>query len=658
VSGLAALFHRDGRPVDEAPLWAMLEAIRYRGPDGLTVQRLGAVALGHAKLAVTPEDEREQQPIVSPRSGCVLIADARLDNREELLARLPDRPDRSSCDGELILRAYEAWELDAPAHLLGDFAIVLWDPRLQRLVCARDSSAQRSLFYRDDGRTLALASEIHQLLQDPQVPIAPNDERIVDSLVPRTMLYNESDRADTFYAGISALPAAHLLVADRAKISVRPYWHLEPPPELRYRTSDEYDEHFRQLFFDVVQARLRTSRPIGAMLSGGLDSSLVVCTAHELIRAGRADDRGFKSFSFVFDGLDCDERPLIEDIQAKYGFEAQYLSAADHGEWLSLEPEGFWESPKMSLWVRQRDPAHEAASRAGVRVLLTGDLGDSLMRGSPLVFDSLLRQGRLLEFWRRFWAYRARAREPLRSTVALHCLAPLLPLGVQKRLMSAFAAREYWRNRKWLIPTWMPEPLRDELGQRHLQLVLRDERLRRFSNETRHRESLVISPPDRAIDPFGWPVEVWRPFTDRRLQMFLLAVPPEQKFAPDGASPYVQVKQLARRGFRGILPESIRTRTRPTAFNAALCDEMRRQWPRYTECFGPAARPQIVERGYVDQASFWLELERYRDREHVPNPMYLFSLIALEVWLRAMQLPRDQFVKIAPRGRIAGAVRG
>src|SRR5207248_2685690 len=121
---------------------------------------------------------------VSPRTGCALIADARLDNRDVLLARLPDRPSPRASDAELILCAYEAWGLDAPARLLGDFAFVIWDPRRKRLLCARDSSGQRTLYYRIDRRTFAAASELHQLLQDPSVPVAPDEERIRDFLVP------------------------------------------------------------------------------------------------------------------------------------------------------------------------------------------------------------------------------------------------------------------------------------------------------------------------------------------------------------------------------------------------------------------------------------------------------------------------------------------
>jgi len=162
----------------------MLAAVPYRGPDGQYVRVWHTVGLGHAKLAVTLEEEPEQQPLISPRTGCAVIADARLDNRAHLLARLPDNPSSTVSDAELILRAYEAWGPKAAAELLGDFAFAIWDPRDRRIVCARDTSGQRCLFYRLDQRTFAAASEIQQLLQDRAVPIEPNVERVREYLVP------------------------------------------------------------------------------------------------------------------------------------------------------------------------------------------------------------------------------------------------------------------------------------------------------------------------------------------------------------------------------------------------------------------------------------------------------------------------------------------
>ncbi|MGH2457751.1 MAG: asparagine synthetase B, partial [Chloroflexota bacterium] len=127
MSGLAVLFYRDGRSAEPDAIGAMIDAVPHRGPDGVETQLIGAVGLGYAKLATTPEEATGRQPFTSARTGCVVIADARLDNRDDLLARLPDHPSSAASDAEIILRAYEAWGVDVAVHLLGDFAFVIWD---------------------------------------------------------------------------------------------------------------------------------------------------------------------------------------------------------------------------------------------------------------------------------------------------------------------------------------------------------------------------------------------------------------------------------------------------------------------------------------------------------------------------------------------------
>jgi asparagine synthase (glutamine-hydrolysing) len=655
VSGLAALLLRDGRTVARAMLEAMLQAVPYRGPDEQAVVCAGSVGLGHAKLAVTPEDVVERQPIVSPRSGCMLAADARLDNRAELLAALPGSVPRQTGDAELILRAYETWGLAALRRLLGDFALVLWDPVLHRLVCARDSSGQRTLVYRDDGRTFAAASDVRQLLQDPHVPVQPDDERIRHYLVPFNMRRNEAEEPETFFRGIRAVPAGHALVLEPGGSRLWRYWQLEPPDELRYRSEAEYAEHFRALLFDVVESRLRSAGPLGALLSGGLDSSSLVCTAQELYRGGRAVESGFITFTFSFGGLDCDETDLVREIQAKYDFDARLLPLPPAGNWLRPEPEGFQESPNAGL-PEMRDAIFGAAAAAGVRALLSGDIADSCVGGSPLIFDALLRHRKFRLFRRHLETYRRGSSEPLRSIVAQYCVAPLLPLPVHRAIAGAYARRRLARLGRRLTPTWLTDTLRADLHDRQRALALQAERARRFSSPAREWEFELLYPPEAIQHPAPWPVEVWRPFADRRLHTFLLAVPPDQKFAA-GLAPeayYTASKQLVRRAMVGVLPESVRTRVGKTVFNSVVAETARRHWATFEAAFGPGARSELAERGYVDPARFWTRLELLRDGLEGADAVYLVKMIALESWLRTFRLPREQLV--APPRPVNAAV--
>ena len=650
MSGLAAIFQRDGRPVDPAAAWAMLGAIPYRGPDGASVAGRGEVVLGHASLATTPEDQAARQPLVSPRTGNTVIADVRLDNRDELIAQLPGPVAASVSDAELILHAYDSWGLEALPRLLGDFAFIIWDQRSRRLVCARDTSGQRSLVYHLDAQQFTAGSEIHQLLQLESVPLQPDDERIREFLVPINVFRNEKDVSATFYAGISSVPAGHALVVERKTHRLWRYWELGPVPEVRYRRAEAYAEHYRDLLFRVVRPRLRGAGPIGALLSGGLDSASVVSVAHDLMRSGQAPRREFATFSHVFNGLDCDERPFIRDLQREYGFTAHFLPAEEAATWLQLEPRGFQESPNAILHLHQA--AYAAATRAGIRVLLTGTLGDNCVGGSPLVFDALLRRGRLPEVVRRLRSYQRTSSESLATTIALHCAAPLLPLAVQRRLMTAYLRRSYRRARAHLLPSWIPEPLHQELSQRHLDAVLAEERARRFANPTRHFEFGLLYPPEKAWQPVGWPLELWQPFADRRLHAFMLAVPPEEKFAPPAHSDeyYAASKSLVRRAMRGIVPDSILDRTSKTVFASVFEADLRRRWSTYVAAFGPGAQPQVAARGYVDQQRFWKRLQSLRDGERFSDFGYVMRVVGLETWLRGVGAPRPRAatVRIPP----------
>lgn len=656
MSGLAAVFHRDGRPSEAAAAWAMLDAIPYRGPDGMWVRTWETGALGFAKMAVTPEEELEQQPLVSPRTGCAIIADVRLDNRADLLGKLPNRPLPTASDAELILRAYEAWDSDAPRHLLGDFAFIIWDPRRQRLVCARDTYGQRGLYFRVDRGTFAAASEIHQLFQDPSVSIIPNEEHIRNSLVPINVFRHEQDQASTFYNEIYALPAAHLLVVDREGVRTSRYWKFQPPAELRYRFDSEYADHYLSLFSDVVRARLRSSRPLGALLSGGLDSSAIVCIAHELYRSGLATSHGFMSFSTTYEGLDCDERQYVQDIQAKYGFDLHYLTEGPSDGRLHLEPGGFLESPSMGVQSSVGDGL-DAACRAGVRVLFTGEIADSCVGGSWLVFDSLLRKGQLRSFWRYLRHYDRLSTESLIKTISLYSLAPLLPLSVQRLMMSADILRTARRQGQRWVPSWMPGSLRDALIRRNLDAYLDTERHRQFSNPTRHLEHHLLYPPPISRHPAPWPLQISRPFADRQLHEFLLAIPPEHKFVPHHESDevYAGSKRLVRDALQGILPESVRTRTGKTIFSSALESELKRQWPLYESVFGPLARSEVARRGWIDQTQLWERLKELRNGVGTDRGdlVYALRIAELENWFRTFNLPREQLVTVqhARRGR-------
>ncbi|HEX5165641.1 MAG TPA: asparagine synthase-related protein [Thermomicrobiales bacterium] len=647
MSGIAAIFNRDGRPVQQDSLWQMLGPVLQRGLDGCRVATDGPTGFGYAKLTLTPDERDERQPLVGPRTGCMIAADVRLDNRSELLALLGPGIAPGVSDATLILAGYERWGAGVFGRLLGDFAVVIWDPRSRRVLAARDPGALRPLYYHSRPDRILLASDIAQIVVDPSVPIAPNEQRIIESLLPASIYKNETDHAETWLAGIQAVPAGHYLVVNTDALSIQRHWELQVRP-IRYRTQAEYAEHFRSLMSDAVATRLRSVSPVGVMLSGGLDSATIACLAQEQYRQGRLPDTGFVAFHIGFDGLVCDEREYIADIQAKYGFDVRHVSPGQFGGRLQLAPASLQTTPNLGVQA-SRQALFEQIVAANARVVLTGDVADACVIGSAFVFDSLLRQGRFREFARRFSAYHRASTDSRARILVLNCLAPLGPMALQKAIMQRYLQRNYERGRARLIPLYIEHGLRETLTDRQIAIALEAEQSRRFASPARETEYRTLYPPQAATPNGGMPIQFARPFADTRLHAFLLGIPPEEKYSPHPTVPgwYASSKQIIRRSMVGILPDSVRTRTDKTIFEGVVTNEFQQQWPDYVDAFGPASRSELAKRGLIDQAEFFKRLGEYRDGQFGGDFSYMTHLVGLETWLRSLALPRSTLTALA-----------
>ena len=298
MSAIVALYHLDGHPVARADVDRMLAALRHRGRDGSGAWSDGPVGLGHRMLWTTPESLAERLPASDRRSGLVITADARVDNREELAEAL-GLSDRlvELADSALILAAYERWGDRVVDHVLGDYAFAIWDPRERTLFCARDPLAAKHFYYYHlPGRVFALASEIKALLALPFVPRELNELMVAHHLLP---VYD--DKVSTFYRDVLRLPADRVMTVGPRGIETRPSWSPDCARELRLRSDADYEEAFREVFGEAVRCRMRSAYPVGSMLSGGLDSSSVTVVAGQIASAEGA--RPVKTFSSVWPSI-------------------------------------------------------------------------------------------------------------------------------------------------------------------------------------------------------------------------------------------------------------------------------------------------------------------------------------------------------------------
>ena len=283
-----------------------------------------------------------------------------------------------------------------PEKLLGDFAFAIWDEKKQALFCARDHFGLKPFYYyHQPGKAFIFASEIKALFCVTDVPRRLNELRIADYLVS----YVE-DETITFYKQIFRLPRAHSMTIDHHGLRLHKYWSLDPSHEIRYGSDEEYADAFREKFTEAVRCCLRSAFPIGSSLSGGLDSSSIVCVARKLL--GENGSRRLHTFSFVFDDVpQCDERSFIKTVLAQGGVEPHFihpdrLSALDNIEQVLWHQDQPLYIRNMFLWTAK----YAVARENGIRVMLDGEDGDSVVSYGDAYLAELAQAGRWTEFAR------------------------------------------------------------------------------------------------------------------------------------------------------------------------------------------------------------------------------------------------------------------
>jgi asparagine synthase (glutamine-hydrolysing) len=538
----------------------MLEAATYRGPDGRNAWHEGPIALGHLMLWTTPESLHERLPLVDSTARLAIAADARIDNRAELIPalELTERARDGLSDSAIILAAYARWGEDCVSHLLGDFAFAIWDERNRRLFCARDHFGIKPLYYSHQNALFAFASDIKALLCLGWVSRELDEESVAGYLV--TLF--EEDR--TVYRDVCRLPPAHTLVCDETGVTLRRYWALDPTRELRLRSDEEYAEAFRELFTEAVRCRLRSAYPVGSTLSGGLDSSSVTCVARNVLQQ-EGNTQRLHTFSATFERFpSCDEQTYIRTVLAEGGIEGHLVPVDCLSPWqayLDSVPLDEGPYPGMTFYVVWG--AYRAAQEHGVRVVLTGHCGDSVVSHGYDLLDHLARHGRWISLWREVKA--------------------LLPEGVPMgRAMKGIFVDN---SPRWMKVIWRrmhgitdvkrllgDVPIAPEFAERTgvLARLRAADRFDSACRSPREQHCLGIVEPLFTLGfeadgklASSYTLESRHPFFDRRLVEFCVALPQQQKLR-QGWTRYV-----LRRAMQGILPEAIRQRR--TKSNLSPC---------------------------------------------------------------------------------------
>jgi asparagine synthase (glutamine-hydrolysing) len=559
MSGIAGVFLVDGRPLDLEDVRRSLKALAHRGPDGSAVWCGDSVGLGHATFWTTPESIGERMPLA--QGPLVITADARLDNRDELSSLMAiDAPRRREMgDAELILRAYRKWDESCVDRLLGDFAFAIWNANTRALFCARDHFGVKPFFYYRSEQIFVFASEIKGLLAAADIPRRLNEAKVADYLL--SIL---DDTEGTFYRDVFRLPAAHCMTITRDAVRRRRYWALDPHAEIHLRSDEEYAGAFREKFAEAVRCRLRSAFPVGAMLSGGLDSSAVVCMARE---AHSGDARSpLHTFSAIFPAVpECDERRFSDSVVAGNGVRPHQIPCdsisplADYEETLRQQDEPFV-GPNLFMY----QALYAEAQRHGVRIMLDGIDGDTTVSHGLARLTELAAAGKLLSVFREAGHLSRHFGRRRRDWLWSYALRPFIPA----------TARTTWRRARLGKDhgLWTGSPLIRKDFVRSADVAERVRRVRAESasppktardDHWRRATSAGFQSMFELVDKVASPrqLESRHPFFDRRLVQFCVALPPDQKLRNGWT------RGIMRRALAGILPDTIRFRPGKTRFD-------------------------------------------------------------------------------------------
>jgi asparagine synthase (glutamine-hydrolysing) len=367
-------YYRNHAPVDQHVLNSMLRVLHHRGPDDSGVHFDKDLALGMRRLSIIDLDGGKQ-PITNEDGSVVTVFNGEIYNYQSLQQELRSRGHMltTASDTEVIVHLYEDFGDDSVQHLRGMFGIAIWDARRRRLFVARDRLGIKPLYYTIADGTLIFASEIKAILQHPAVQTGLNLSALSNFL---SLKYVPSPQ--TMFEGIHSLPPGCVLTCDPSGVSVQRYWDLSFARSGNGHLNEEgYAEELRALLQECVKMHLRSDVPLGAFLSGGLDSSTIVALMTEFL------NEPVKTYSVGFDGdgEDTSELPYARLVAKKFH--------SDHHEVL-IGPAQVVDLLEKVVWHLDQPLADQAtlatymvAERASreVKMVLTGEGGDELFAG-------------------------------------------------------------------------------------------------------------------------------------------------------------------------------------------------------------------------------------------------------------------------------------
>ncbi|MFH0989459.1 MAG: asparagine synthase (glutamine-hydrolyzing) [bacterium] len=659
MCGIVGMMNMDGRAIDRSLLAQMTASIRHRGPDDegflLVDTRTGAVeprrghdsipelrqkdlleelpasfaptlALGWRRLSIIDVSPTGHQPMASSDKAMWIVFNGEIYNYIEIREELQQKGHRfvSKSDTEVILHAYQEWGVECLARFNGMWAFALWDGKRNHLFCARDRFGVKPFYYYRTATIFLFASEIKSLLLHPAISRRANDPIVYDYLVHRLLDHT----SQTFFQEIHQLPPGHFLLMNSGGVTIQRYYELAKNPEFgsyEEQTCVRFADGLREHFMNSVRLRLRTDVTLGSCLSGGLDSSSIVCAANQLIRTHDHINRAVigdhqKTFTASYDDERYNEDNFVKQVIDKTEAEPHVIRPTAQDLWNDLP--AFiraLEEPFISTSMYAQWNVMKLAARHGMKVMLDGQGGDELLAGYrwhyPIFHAELLRRGRLSQFTKELSETAAITGDSAMTVMmrAGQKLAKhLLPKGQQQKFLPFMQ----YMNRNFLSSF--------SLSNSIVQKEDFDLQARLWQEETLYNLPQLLHYEDRNSMAFS--IEARVPFVDYRLVEYVTGIPTVYKIH-HGWSKYI-----LRRGMEGILPASIQWRRDKMGFVTPESQWLSVLLPKFRELL---LYQSIRSERFIDKKRFTGILAS----EKLPLPSAdVWRLLNLELWMREFQV--------------------
>ena len=607
--------------------------IPHRGPDGRGVEifRHGGteVELAHWRLSILDLSTRSDQPLAYRSGRYQVIFNGEIYNYRELRAELREAGYEFQSDGdtEVIPAAYDHWGEDCLAHFRGMFAFCLWDREKGTLFAARDRFGIKPLYYFVSARGVAFASEIKQFAGLHGFRAKANLKRVTEFLA-----YGAQDHTDeTMWEGVRQLRGGQCVTLDAVawtparSLPIRRWYELRPADPFR-GTFEEATAKYREIFTETVALHLRSDVPLGSCLSGGMDSSAIVCAMNGLLKqGGRGEIQN--TFSCCFDEPDCDERPFMRAVEDYTGVHPHHIFPKPE-EALAALDRMIWhqDEPVNNASVFSQSTLFAAVKAAGVKVMLDGQGGDEQLASYPHFFGphllGMVAHGKLAGAAHETRRFRALHGWTLKDTAKslLFWFGPgwvgTLNRARKKRLRQpswfaweALAAHGWELDAPWSRPPGERPPVTTEWLSRMMLTTTTLPMLLHWED----RNSMAHS------------IEARVPFLDHRLIEFTLSLPDEFK-TRDGVT-----KRILKSAMRAAMPAKVIDRTDKKGF-ATPEERWLRADPKgeFRALLLAAAdeNPQVLDAAAV-RAEFDLFLQRRQPFSNV-----FWRMITFGIWVR------------------------